>query len=167
MSETAALFAKLNDIYIIKLVGNIQYTMGCALDEFFDQLFLDTGFNNIVLDLTEVTGMDSTSLGLLAKLANFVRDRFATQATLVSTNEDINCILENVGFYEIFYICDTSPIKIMTLQPIPNKNFSKPELSNTVFNSHNTLSQLNDKNRETFKGVIEVLKHKVVNPNSP
>jgi anti-anti-sigma factor len=167
MSETAILYTKQHDIYIIKLVGDIRYTMGCALDEFLNQLFLDTDYNSILLDLTEATGIDSTGLGLLAKVANFVRDRFTTQATLVSTNQDINRILDSVGFYEIFHICDTPSFKAETLQPISSKHLSKSELSKTLFDSHNTLSQLNDKNREAFKDVINILKHKVVNQNSP
>jgi anti-anti-sigma factor len=165
MSETATLYAKQNDVYIIKLVGNIRYTLGCALEEFLNQLFLKTDYNSIILDLTEVTGIDSTGLGLLAKVANFVRDRFTTQATLVSTNQNINHILDSVGFYEIFQICDTTPIKVDTLQPIPSKNFSKSELSKTLLDSHDALSQLNDNNRETFKDVIDILKHKMVNQN--
>lgn len=166
MTETAMFYAKQDDVYIIKLVGNIRYPMGCALDEFLDRLFLDTDYNSILLDLTEVTAIDSTGLGLLAKVANFVRDRFTTQATLVSTNPDINRVLDSVGFYEIFHICDKTPIKEDKLQPIPNKTPNKSELSKTLFDSHNTLSQLNEKNRETFKGVIDTLKHKMINQDS-
>lgn len=163
MIESAIFYAKQDDVCIIKLVGDIRYPMGCALDEFLNQLFLKTDYNNIVLDLTEVMGIDSTGLGLLAKIANFVKDRFTTQTTLVSTNKDINLILDSVGFYEVFRICDTSPVKPKTLQLIPDKNFSKSELSKTLFDSHCTLSQLNDKNQETFKGVLDILRHKVVN----
>lgn len=167
MSEPKILYTKQGNIYIIKFVGDIRYTMAYALDEFLNKLFRDTDYNGILLDLTEVTCIDSTGLGLLAKVANFVRDRFETQTTLVSTNRDINHILNSVGFYEIFHICDEIPVKAETLQPIPNKNLSKSGLSKTLFDSHHTLSQLNSKNRETFKDVIGILRHKVVNENLP
>jgi anti-anti-sigma factor len=167
MSETTIFYTKQGDIYIIKFVGDIRYTMAYALDEFLEQLFQYTDYNSILLDLTEVTCIDSTGLGLLAKVANFARDRFAMKITLVSANPDINHILDSVGFYEIFYICDTLPVKAETLQPIPSKNLSKSGLSKTLFDSHHTLSQLNNKNRETFKDVIGILRHKAVNENLP
>jgi hypothetical protein len=38
------------DTYIIKLIGDIRYTMGCALGDFLDRLFAHTDYNDIVVD---------------------------------------------------------------------------------------------------------------------
>lgn len=162
MAESTAFYTKQQSTYVIKLVGDIRYTMGCTLDEFINQLFLSSDFTGILLDLREVTAIDSTVLGLLAKIANFARDRFASKVTLVSSNQDINQMLESVGFFQIFNVCDTCPIQVETLQPIPCKDLSKPELTKTLLEAHSTLSQLNDKNKEAFQGVIDALKPKVV-----
>lgn len=165
MAENVALYAKHDDTYVIKLIGDIRYTLGCALDEFLNQLFLNLDYREILLDLREVTAIDSTVLGLLAKIANFARHRLASKVTLVSSNQDINCVLESVGFYEIFNVCDSSPATVETLYPIPCKDLSKPELTKTLLEAHSNLIQLNDKNKEEFQGVIDALKPKAVNQN--
>ncbi|NIW77982.1 MAG: anti-sigma factor antagonist, partial [Calditrichae bacterium] len=71
---------------MLKFSGDIRYTMGCSLDDFLKKLFKRSDFETILIDLTETRSIDSTSLGLLAKIANFMQHQFHQKAPLVSTN---------------------------------------------------------------------------------
>jgi anti-anti-sigma factor len=158
MESGAAFYARQGDTYILKLVGDIRYTMGCALSDFLDQLFTKTGYNDIIVDLTDTHSIDSTSLGLLAKIANFNRQHFSHKTTLLSTNPDINQILDSMGFYDVFNIRDTSETITEALQQLAISVPCKDELTRIVYEAHQTLSDLNAQNQAAFKGVLDTLR---------
>lgn len=160
MEAGAAFYVKQGNTYVLKLVGDIRYTMGCALGDFLDGLFRRTDYDAIIVDLTEAHSIDSTSLGLLARIANFTRERFAHKTTLLSTNPDVNQILDNVGFYDIFNIRDTGETISAALQHLAITEPCKDDLTRIVFEAHRTLSELNPRNQEAFKSVIESLQAK-------
>ncbi|RUQ35544.1 MAG: STAS domain-containing protein [Candidatus Competibacteraceae bacterium] len=163
MDEGAAFYIKQGDTFILKLVGDIRYTMGCALGDFLDGLFARTDYDNILVDLTEAHSVDSTSLGLLARIANFSRERFAHKTTLLSTNPDVNQILDNMGFYEIFDIIETGDTVSMALRQLSIEGPCKDDLTRIVYEAHRTLSDLNPRNQETFKNVLDNLRTKLGN----
>jgi len=161
MHDGAAFYAKQGTTYLIKLVGDIRYTMGCALADFLDELFTRADYDGIVVDLTETHSIDSTSLGLLAKIANFSRSRFDRKTTLFSTNPDVNQVLETMGFGEIFDIRDTGETISETLRQLSITEPCKDDLTRIVFEAHHTLRDLNPHNLEAFKGVVENLRAKL------
>lgn len=161
MQDGAAFYVKQGDTYVIKLVGDIRYTMGCALGDFLDGLFARADYDDIVVDMVETHSIDSTSLGLLAKIANFSRNRFAHKTTLLSTNPDVNQVLDTMGFYDIFNIRDTGETISETLQRLAPQDSRKDDLTRIVFEAHRALSELNPRNQEAFKGVVESLRTKL------
>ena len=161
MEDGAAFYVKQGDAYIIKLVGDIRYTMGCALGDFLDGLFARADFDDNVVDMTQTHAIDSTSLGLLAKIANFSRSHFARKTTLLSTNPDVNQILETMGFYDIFDIRDTGETISAALRELATQDPCKDDLTRVVFEAHRILSELNPRNEEAFKSVVENLRAKL------
>lgn len=161
MESGAAFYVRQGNTYILKLIGDVRYTMGCALGDFLERLFTHTDYNDIVVDLTETHSIDSTSLGLLAKIANFNRQHFAHKTTLLSTNSDVNQILDSMGFYEIFNIRDTGEAITVALQQLAIDAPCKDELTRIVYEAHQTLSDLNPRNQEAFKGVLDGLRSRL------
>jgi anti-anti-sigma factor len=161
MESGAAFYVRQGNTYILKLIGDVRYTMGCALGDFLDRLFTQTDYNDIIVDLTETHSIDSTSLGLLAKIANFNRQHFAHKTTLLSTNPDVNQILDNMGFYEIFNIRDTGEAITAALQQLAISAPCKDELTRIMYEAHQTLSDLNPRNEEAFKGVLDNLRSRL------
>jgi anti-anti-sigma factor len=161
MESGTAFYIKQGNIYILKLVGDVRYTMGCALGDFLEALFARADYEDIVVDLTETQSIDSTSLGLLAKIANFNRQHFAHKTTLLSTNPDVNQVMDNMGFYEIFNIRDTGETITAALHQLAIENPSKDDLTRIVYEAHQTLSDLNPHNEEAFKGVLDSLRSRM------
>lgn len=161
MDNGSAFYVKQGNTYIIKLVGDIRYTMGCMLNNFLDSLFARSDYDDIVVDLTETVSVDSTSLGLLAKIANFSQHRFAHKTTLLSTNADVNHLLDSMGFYEIFDIRDAGAPLSERLQQLALGELSKDDLTRIIFEAHSTLSEINSYNQEIFGGVVETLRSKL------
>ncbi len=155
--EGAAFYARQGDTYFLKLTGDVRYTISCTLSDFLDDLFTRDDFTHIVVDLTSAHSIDSTSLGLLAKIANFNRQRSADKTTLLSTHADINQLLETMGFYEVFNISDTGEHITATMKKLKIQSPEKEQLTQIVFEAHRTLSDLNSHNRGMFKGVLNSL----------
>jgi anti-anti-sigma regulatory factor len=55
-----------------------------------------------MFDLTEAELLDSTNLGLLARIAERVHRSGGARCVIVSTREDINCVLQSMAFDEVF-----------------------------------------------------------------
>jgi anti-anti-sigma factor len=163
MNRSGIFYADQGRCYVLKFVGDIRYTMGCSLDELLEQHLVEENIENVFVDLSEATSIDSTSLGLLAKIANLMHNRDKHKVLLVSPNDDINDILESIGFDDIFDICrydchcPPAPEQLQITDP------AKEQMAKTMLEAHNILSELNDKNRSMFKDVIGVLKARAVN----
>lgn len=161
MEAGTAFYVKQGTTYLIKLVGDIRYTMGCALGDFLNDLFARADFDDIVVDLSETHSIDSTSLGLLARIANFSREHFDRKTTLLSTNPDVNQVLDTMGFYEIFDIRDTGDTISATLQELTHQVPCKEDLTRVVYEAHRTLSEINPQNRQAFQSVLDSIKPKL------
>ena len=159
--DGGAFYVKQGNVYMLKLVGEIRYTMGCALGDFLDSLFARADYDDIIVDLTEVCSIDSTSLGLLAKIANFSRQRFARRTTLLSTHPDVNQVLDNLGFYDIFNVRDTGAAITAALCELAIQPPAKEQLTRIVFEAHRALSELNPRNQEAFRSVLDSLRPKL------
>lgn len=162
MTTGEAFYAKQGDSYFIKLVGDIRYTLSCSLDDFLNQLFAREDYNDILIDLSETSSIDSTSLGLLAKVANFMRNRFGKKATLIAANPDIGQMLDNVGFSDIFLMRQELPEEVATTLKLPITEPTKDALTKTLYDAHSTLVELNDENRRTFNDLVETLRGRLV-----
>jgi anti-anti-sigma factor len=162
MNRSGIFYADRDGYYVLKFVGDIRYTMGCSLDELLEQHLSDEKIDSVFIDLSEASSIDSTSLGLMAKVANLMLSRSPHKVTLVSPNEDINQILESIGFDDIFDICHYDKDCPLASEQLRIDDPAKENMAKTMLEAHSILSELNDKNRSMFKEVIGALKARTV-----
>lgn len=157
MTEGQICFASHDDHYVLKFVGEIRCTLGCTFDRFLDELFNKARLEEIVLDLSEAEMVDSTCLGLMARVSNEMLESTGQKTTIISTNADINQVLESISFDLIFNITDQPlpPLEGAVCLTVNDADTSC--MADTVLTSHRLLSEINDENRETFHDVIESL----------
>lgn len=158
MKRSGIFYADQGQCYVLKFVGDIRYTMGCALDELLEQHLIEEDIENVFVDLSEATSIDSTSLGLLAKIANLMHNRNKHKVLLVAPNDDISQLLESIGFDEIFDICRKEYPCPPASEQLQITDPAKEQMAKTMLEAHNILSELNDKNRAMFKDVVGILK---------
>lgn len=60
--------AEREGITFIRMVGNLKYTGSSGFDMFLDD-FLSQEYRDVVVDLSDAVFIDSTNLGLLARIA--------------------------------------------------------------------------------------------------
>ncbi len=163
MAVGAIFYAKQDDAYILKFVGDIRYTMSCALDQFLERLFARGDFNSIAIDLTETSAIDSTNLGLLAKIANYTHSRFHRKPLLLSSSNNVNAILDSMGFDDVFEMCRDPDCRNCprTAQMLEIDEPSKEEMARTMLDAHCVLSDLNEQNQREFKQVVGTLRNRI------
>lgn len=163
MESGQAYFARHDGLIVLKLVGDIRYTMGttyrvsASLDRLLDKLFDEADFDNFLIDLRETTSIDSTNLGLLAKVSRHMRKEYGRRPTILSTNEDINALLHSVGFDKVFLIVHDAEHPEVELDRLPEDCAADKEMGRVVLEAHRALVELNEKNQRSFQKVVEVL----------
>jgi anti-anti-sigma factor len=144
-------------VYLLKFVGDVRLSLCTAVDSFLDTMFDDADFRSVVVDLTRTQGIDSTSLGILAKLSINAQSRFGRVPTLVSTNEDVNRILMTMGFGDLFNVVRQPLEQKEQLGELPPRASSEEDVRQRVIEAHRYLMALNDSNREAFSDLVETL----------
>src|SRR5690606_40135954 len=89
--------AELNDVPVLKFVGDVRVLMSSALENYFSSLYQHPSLDAMLIDLTDTRGIDSTTLGLLAKMAIKLKKLYDVRPTIVSTNANITRILHSMN----------------------------------------------------------------------
>ena len=143
--------------YLLKFVGDVRLSLGAAFDEFLDRLFRDDKLRSVLVDLSRTDGIDSTSLGALARLAVQAQKHLGCMPTLVSTRPDVNRLLTTMGFDDIFHIVNEPLEDARQLGELPESDLSACELRRRVLAAHRHLMALNESNREEFEDLVATL----------
>ncbi|PRB82277.1 anti-sigma factor antagonist RssC [Pseudomonas sp. MYb185] len=150
-------FAESEGTFVLKFIGDVRLTLCAALDAYIEKIFSALSFKSIVIDLTETDNIDSTSLGLLAKLSILSKERVGLLPTLVSTHEDLNRLLQSMGFDQIFNIVAESTPTDAELQELPGQLLSEDQVKDRVLEAHRILMDLNEHNRTAFTDLVSTL----------
>jgi anti-anti-sigma factor len=156
--------------FVVKLVGDVRLTLCTTIDEYFGKMFSSPNFVGVIVDLTEAEGIDSTSLGLLAKLAVRAQNSCQLPPMILSPNPNISRLLESMGFNSVFDIraslhdhdkneleqlLDSQP-KVTELTPAADCD-NEQCVRNKVIEAHRVLMDLNEKNRAEFSDLVKTL----------
>ena len=157
MSTGKIQFAEQSGTFILKFVGEVRLTLCSALDATIEKIFTSLNFSAIVIDLTETRSIDSTTLGLLAKLSILSRQKIGLLPTVVTTHADITRLLQSMGFDQVFNIVDTPVPCPDCLDDLPSQDQSEDVVKAKVLEAHQILMSLNESNREAFHDLVSAL----------
>lgn len=157
MQEGSIFSAIVGGNFVLKFIGDVRLTLCSSLDEYIEKSLDDSSIQDILIDLTQTEGIDSTSLGLIAKLSLKAHERNLPKPALVSTNPDITRILLTMGFDHVFILLDQLPANTHELQQLPLVQESVEEMQERIIAAHKVLMGLNESNREAFKDLVSTL----------
>jgi anti-anti-sigma factor len=156
--EGKFLYARWNNTCVIKPIGKVTYLISPALDAFLQKAFTDSSISSFLIDLTETTYIDSTNLGLFARVRDFSSRQFNEKPTLISTNEMVNDALLSLGFDRIFNVVrDITSHGTGNLEEVPEASSDTQKLEAVMLKAHRYLAELRPENREMFRDVITFL----------
>ena len=158
MQSGNILVAQHEGSYVIKFVGDVRLTLCARLDNFLEKMFRSKTFSGVLVDVSDAENIDSTSLGLLAKLAIKNQKNTNTRPIILSPNENITRLLDSMGFSKIFDIRGHLEYSANgDLNEIPDVVADESAMREKIIDAHKVLMDLNEKNHDTFKTLVTSL----------
>jgi len=147
---------------LFKLTGTLKYTSASKFDTFLDKLFNDKpDFEDVLIDLSEAVFLDSTNLGFLARIAEYMSEKHDKKVTIYSPKEDMNKLLESVGFNEAFDLATNIDTQEGDLQEVSLGDGADRSRSKMMLEAHQALINVSKKNADKFCDVVDLLQKSV------
>jgi anti-anti-sigma regulatory factor len=149
--------------YILAFEDDVRVMLCASLDQCIERMFADSAFASVSIDLTQATGIDSTTLGLLAKLALRAELDYEMQPLLFSSNKDINYALSSMGLDDVFSIQHCEPDieschhLLEELECDEDDEVDEDMMRKHVIEAHQALMDLNQNNRLKFQDLMDLL----------
>jgi anti-anti-sigma regulatory factor len=161
ISTGKILAADYKHMAMLKLIGDVRVVMSSTLDNYCNGLYRRGILDAMLIDMSETKGIDSTALGLLAKMAIQLRNRFNVMPTIYSPNADISRILDSMSFDVIFNIIKSSPRRQQATEynELKLQTESEATVREKVIDAHLTLMALSEENRLEFQDLVQALRH--------
>lgn len=157
MQPGQILVAKHDNTHVIKMVGDVRLTLCVSFDNFIGSIFKHNHFCSIVFDLTEASAIDSTTLGLMAKIAILSQERCNRAPVVFSTNKSVDRLLDTMGFDDIFEIVHERQDFASPSHHLNQADVDESSAKERVLEAHHILMELNESNRETFRDLVNTL----------
>ena len=158
MADGSVLHASSGPVHVLRYLGEVRYPMAPSLARFVDELLQQASIPAFVIDLSAVETIDSTNLGLLARLANRLRERGGPRATIIVDGGELPEVLQTMAFDEVFDIVREPPPQAETVptpEPVEiDEYLDRQAVGQTVLEAHRNLMAMSEHNREVFEEVV-------------
>lgn len=151
-------------VHVMLFKGDVRLTLCKAIDDYLERVLHDPCIRSIVVDLSETENIDSTSLGLLAKLSIESTRRYGYRPALVSTRADITHIIETMGLDDVFNVVQAPLQHEEQLGDLPPCAATEEQVRARVLEAHRTLMSLNERNRAAFQDLVAELETHSADP---
>ena len=159
MQRGKILVAEHQGAFVIKLIGDVRVTLCVAFDDYLENMLSDGDFQSVIIDLVEAEGIDSTTLGLLAKVSIRAKERYGYRPVIISTNENITRLITSMGFDMVFDIRTEAITDDDSLHALADTASSEEGVRERVLAAHRVLMGLNDDNRARFQELVTTLEN--------
>jgi len=157
MADGRLLAASENGAYVLRLVGDVRLTLCGSIEDFVEQMLDDPQFSSVWVDLCDTTGLDSTTLGQLAKLALAVHERYGFRPAVYCCDAGINRLLQSMGLDRLFDMHEKTCCATGCAQMVPMVPGSEDEVRERVLEAHRVLMDVSDENRARFADLVSTL----------
>ncbi len=144
---------------VLALKGVVHYVNVAALRKVVDDLLARKVGDTVILDLRQLSSIDSTGLGLLAHVGRATL-RGGRMAVIVCSSPDLLRCLHSVAFDTMFIVVDEWPEAtepVLQEMSLENDDPSTSFLGRSVLAAHRELAELSEQNRRSFADVIAAL----------
>ena len=150
--------ARMDGVEYIRLTGVIRYSQCAGLESYIDQMFEKNNFTDIAIDLENAQMLDSTALGLLAKIAIEFKGISDNKPVIFIVGGELAHILKRVCFDQVFNIITNSKTKDdMNFVEIDSVAASEEGVLQCVVDAHRHLAKLSEQNSHYFTDITKAL----------
>lgn len=155
------LYAVHDGTWVLRLTGDVRATWCSSLDALVERLYADPALKRVIIDLRETTNIDSTMLGVLARIGMQGRKRLGQCPVLVGPNADVHRLLDSMCLDKVLTIVDDEAAVLRVCegasQEVPAVSRTDAEVCAQVTGAHRALMDLDERNRAAFHSVVTTL----------
>ena len=142
---------------VVQVLQKASYTNCEPVRNFFDTKF-NAGQRSFIVDFANCTSVDSTFLGILVRLAlNLRNSENSGKLALVNLNGRNLETVRNLGIHRIAEISSHAVESLKDLESLSENGQDDIACSETIYEAHKTLMNLNEKNLRMFCDVVSFL----------
>ncbi|HMA92836.1 MAG TPA: STAS domain-containing protein [Polyangiaceae bacterium] len=159
MHTPKAFYGRTEHSRVLALKGQVRYMTVRALKGFVDDLLAQDDGEAMIVDLRELEAIDSTGMGLLARLGRCTLQH-GRRAVIVCGVRDVMTCLRSAAFDRLFNIVDEWPFDCETTLsevPLETKELQPDLMGRLILEAHRDLASLSEENEQAFAGVISAL----------
>lgn len=157
MSTGHVEYASFNGTHIFKLIGEVRAHSCISLDKLLNRIEQQNNVVGAIVDLSQTTFIDSTVLGILAKLGLKLKQSHGIQAVMLSTNNDITTLANSMGLGQVFVVLNYCGDPNVCTNTLVEEHISHSAMLTTVLDAHKTLMKLNHNNQNMFEPLVKQL----------
>ncbi len=151
------LYVNIEGRYIFKILGKATMKNSKNLS-----YFIDLNFDEIIdlsFEMSETTYMDSTFLGMIAKIAIELKTKKNKKLVVLNPSQEAKGFLKQTGITKFIDIINEEEIKSESLKAISlETNDNMNDKSRYILEMHEVLMNLNDENKKVFQSVVDAMK---------
>ncbi len=138
----------------VKVVGRANFSLGPSIRILAKRIGSEN--KNVIVNLSQCTGMDSTFMGILAMIA--LREKKKDRGmSIVNASEASKKLLNGLGLAKLFTYIDDPVLDAKQWKGVERREASVREQTETVLDAHKTLMETDMGNIEKFKDVVELV----------
>jgi anti-anti-sigma regulatory factor len=142
---------------VLQVLQKASYTNCEPVRNFFDKKF-NAGQRSFIVDFANCTSVDSSFLVILVRLAlNLRNSENSGKLALVNLNGRNLETVKNLGIHRIAEISSHSVESVKDLESLSENGQDDIACSETIYEAHKTLMNLNEKNLRMFCDVVSFL----------
>jgi anti-anti-sigma factor len=166
-----AAFGRIDGTSVLELHGAIRYPVAEALSTVVDDVVGGSDVDAIMVDVRDVDTIDSTGLGVLARIGRRAAERRGLRAVLVCDDGDVAATLRAASFDQIFVMVDHPPFdssaRLTEVRLGQGNGANQTRLGRVVLEAHRDLASVSATNREVYRDVIAALEAELGLPKAP
>lgn len=152
------LSARVDTVEYVRFVGIIRYSHCAGLEAHINRMFNNPDFTEVAIDLEHAQILDSTALGLLAKISIEFTKISNKKPVIFLRKGELAHILKRVCFDQVFNII-SSPNQPEHLDFVELASIKKNEeqVLACVVDAHRSLAEISEDNKHYFTDITKAL----------
>lgn len=151
--------ASIDGIKYIKFIGTVRYSHCGGLESYIDKIFIDPAdIDAIVVDLEDAEILDSTALGLLARVAIEFRKSSDSRPIIFLKQSELHNIIKRVCFDQVFeLVFDDPKVAASEMTELVDANQDEHKTLKRVVEAHRYLAKINKENEQLYTDITSVI----------
>lgn len=152
------LIGEFDHSYLVKFRGYIRLTLCASLGRYLERIFGSSSHpEQVLIDLSDATGLDSTTLGLLARLALHCQERFHFKPLVFCDRPELLRDLHAMALDEFLDVVSCAAPPPPALTELPPVDAPARELKRRIIDAHKLLADINPEREKEFLDLVRAI----------